>query len=518
MLKILVVDDEAIEVEALRRIIGERYGEAFQVFTALNGQKAISLAEAQRVDIVLMDIEMPGISGLDAAKIIKQRLPRCRVIILTAYQRFQYAQAAIAIGAEDYLLKPVGNAELIGQIDKAIKSIQRDRESDERRSYLDQLAKEQFVLSVISGYSSAQSLASQLGELGLTFSHGFFVIFKDASHHRSAEQVHAHIRPQLKKWSGVTLLPYEYDERLMMVVMMGSVYQSQEAVRNVLRGMLDAASRGGRVLLYAGLGNIVTDVNDLQASYNQASESLARCTDQEPIRFPQDAQADGANRQGGMERRLYQYLLDKDFEGAIRLSDTMLETLFYLGRHRGAVVKTMGQMLKNVAGMLTRDARADYEPEQALAGLLEERMTQQEISIAIRNLLARWIRELDDQPAARIRKIRKEIEGYIGANYQEDLSIKQIAKDMHYSEPYFSKLFARCFQRNFVTYLTDYRMQVARDMLQSPLASIKEISAAVGFSDSNYFSKVFRKAYGVSPSDYRRMLYTQAKETEVPSV
>ncbi len=508
MFKIIVVDDEAIETEALRRVIEGRYRDGCRVETAFSGQTAIALAESMRADIVLMDIEMPGMNGLAAARIIKQALPRCRVIILTAYERFQYAQEAVAIGAEEYLLKPVGDADLIAQIDRAMDGIRRDRTDEARRGALDQLAKEQFVLSAVSGYAGAAALSAQLSELGIHCACALFIAVRGApgAAHISAEAAHKRLRPQMDALPDITWLCLEYDERLLIVALMDRGFLSAEETAGVFAGWF-AQSSG--TPLHAGLGSVVTDLSDLQDSYDQAMEALLSCQDTSPVALPPERPAD-QRRGKGLERRLYQYLLEKDFDGAARCAETALDALFYSQPHSAG--RAMHRLLESVAGLMEADARIDVDLKETLAPLTAGRPTQQEMLITIRGVLAAWLSDLNDQPAARLHQVRREIERYINARYQEDLSIRQIARDMHYSEPYFSKLFTRCFQCNFVSYLTDVRLKNARDMLISPILSIKEISAAVGYADSNYFSKVFRKAYGVSPTDFRRLSGPRADE------
>lgn len=107
MIKILIADDERIEREILAEILDSRFGRDAQTRMAENGRRAVDMATLWNADIVLMDIEMPGLSGLDAARTILEQRPECKVIFVTAYGLFTYAQEAVKLGACDYLLKPV---------------------------------------------------------------------------------------------------------------------------------------------------------------------------------------------------------------------------------------------------------------------------------------------------------------------------------------------------------------------------------------------------------------------------
>ena len=126
MYKILLVDDEALEREALKIIIEESFSNAKVVGEARFGRESIELNEELNPDIILMDIKMPGINGIEATKIIKDKNKDKYIIILTAYDEFAFAQNAIKAGANDYLLKPARPEEVVAAIEKCIKEIEKD--------------------------------------------------------------------------------------------------------------------------------------------------------------------------------------------------------------------------------------------------------------------------------------------------------------------------------------------------------------------------------------------------------
>lgn len=110
----------------------------------------------------------------------------------------------------------------------------------------------------------------------------------------------------------------------------------------------------------------------------------------------------------------------------------------------------------------------------------------------------------------RLVKVTEVISQYIRNNYMYDISMQDLARTMNYSEPYFCKLFKQCFNKNFTSYLTEYRVEEAKKMLEQPTVNVKDIGKAVGYADSNYFAKVFKRITGQSPTEYR--LYIFQKE------
>ena len=131
MIRLLIADDEKLEREALADMVSRRFEHEVVLELAENGRKAADTAVLWRADLILMDIEMPGMSGLDAARAVLAQRPGCRVIFVTAYSLFQYAHEAVHLGACDYLLKPVDPDELEASIRRAMRQIEAERKLEE---------------------------------------------------------------------------------------------------------------------------------------------------------------------------------------------------------------------------------------------------------------------------------------------------------------------------------------------------------------------------------------------------
>lgn len=146
--------------------------------------------------------------------------------------------------------------------------------------------------------------------------------------------------------------------------------------------------------------------------------------------------------------------------------------------------------------------------EMTLSWQAAESLSQEEDSGMDELLPEEGREELEN---VRLSGVREAITRYIRENYMYDISMQELARTMNYSEPYFCKLFKQCFGQNFISYLTDYRVEEAKRRLKEPTANIKEIGRAVGYGDSNYFTKVFRRVTGISPTEYRTKRIRQEK-------
>ena len=273
MYRLLVADDEMIERAVLVQMLEEELGDQCQIFQAENGREALEIYEKEKIQIAILDIEMPGITGIQAAQKIREQDKDCCIIFLTAFDEFSYAKKAITIKALDYLLKPYDEKELLLVLDEAMRMV------DEHQ-----------------------------------------------------------------------------------------VDAGRKAMAETAAGSADAAEMNGN------------------PAVETSGENAGEVRDEAPM-------------------------------VGTRLTDLIYQ--------------------------------------------------------------------------------------YIKDNYMFDISMQEVARTMNYSEAYFCKLFKQYFGKNFTAYLTEYRIETAKKMLQTPTVNIKEIGKAVGYADSNYFAKVFKRVTGESPSENR---------------
>ena len=123
MLKILIAEDEPLEQQTIKKLLEKHYAYAADIRVADNGMDAVSMAQLWNADLVLMDIEMPVISGIDAALKIVTQNPLAKLIFITAYDRFEYAVEAVRLRAVDYLLKPVEDEKLVAVVGRTIEEL-----------------------------------------------------------------------------------------------------------------------------------------------------------------------------------------------------------------------------------------------------------------------------------------------------------------------------------------------------------------------------------------------------------
>lgn len=506
MYRIVVADDEQLECEVLRKVLSEFLDDA-RIVQASNGREALSAARRIHADLAILDIEMPGMGGIEAARHIRAELPDCRIVFLSAYSEFGYARQAVELGAVNYLLKPCSDRDLQGVVSRVITQIdaQREKEQVSRLSSrkienLTQWLEEQLVLTVMGGYLRPERVQSQLEELGIRFCSGAFAIM------RSPDGVSTErIREEVKevRWpEGVSLIPYEYDDRLYLFAISSNGGDCSKLLKSSMETLSDRIAKAGGKCLFCAVGGCFDRLEDAQNSYYQAQSALAHCTPVHRVCGTQDILEEQHERTD-FESAVSRCVMEGNAEEAAKMMGMAVEGLCAQQLEYQSVLEKVEKRLGGVLNRIQEETGVDYRNLMNLQERFSCLERIEELGTAASAALRELTAEVNGTRGSRMTQIIQEIADYIGRNYQRDIFLQQVAREMNYSDAYFSKLFKQCFHKNFITYLTETRVEAAKALLRNPTVNIKEIGAQVGYQDSNYFTKVFRRATGKNPSEYR---------------
>lgn len=435
MFRILLADDEPIVLDSLQHIISQQYGDDCSVFTARSGREAITQAEAVHPDLAVMDINMPGINGIEAIRTIKEFSPGTQFLLLTAFDKFDYAKQAINLGVLDYLSKPFNRQRIAEAIDAAMARITFVRQ---RRDH-------------------ELELREKLENARLVLETGLFYTFLYADD------------------------------------------QQDETARYL--DLLDLPSARGQMMVL-DFGEPGGGLADSHAAHDYAllRESVRRAMpclvgpmvmNQMAVFIPAGAEPDP-----GDEGRLR--------EMARLLHSRIRETA-------GAVLRSGASRPVGAPGQFHNAYReALLAMQLAPPGeicLYQDLAPGQASSEEMRQLAFEQVREQSGQmaqvPGRPVTELIQQARNYIDANYMRDISLELVAENVALSPPYFSRLFRTQIGKTFIDYLTDLRIARASQLLREGRLSVKEITAAVGYSDPNYFSRIFKKITGRTPSEFR---------------
>lgn len=523
---VLLADDEDDVIQVMiRKIEWEKLG-----FTVLgyanNGVKALEMAEELTPDVILTDIKMPYMDGLELAKNIKDKYPETKILIFTGFDEFEYAKEAVHLEIEEYILKPLNASELTDIFERLKKKL--DSEIDEKRNmevlqkhYMESLPLLQadFFTSLIEGRLSRADLPKLQKDYRLDFEGNCFctVIV-----HTSAAYTSEVLNPLMMSASVKNLLEEYTKERwrwysfqyLGNTVLIVQLKREQEI--SELTDVFDRFCRYVKKVVGAvvtvGIGRVQTDLLQLEESYTGAREALsyramlgsAKAINIEEI-VPGQTESQLEQKENSLTKLLkaVQIGAEKDVlaevneyvEGVKKTGMsletyhiTLMDMIGALHRFAGRYAVDCPQVSGNVMTLFMM--LADKNTEELKAWLTETALSLKEEFATARNRSTRsFVTRAKD---------------YVADHYgEEDVSLDTVCEQLGVSKAYFSTIFKKETGTNFIGYLTEYRMKVAGRLLIETDEKSYVIANRVGYTDPNYFSYVFKRSFGVSPSKYR---------------
>ncbi|OMF37005.1 DNA-binding response regulator [Paenibacillus sp. FSL H8-0548] len=443
MYRLLIADDEALEREGLELIIERLLPKTFHIVHAENGRLAIEHAEEHRPHIVLMDVNMPGIQGLEAIREIKRSMPETKFVMITAYDYFAYAKEALALGVKEYLVKPAKREQVIQTLQMLISEL--DAEKKKRSTELELRHKLSQLIPIVEN------------ELAMMF----------MIDHITSTDIE-----QLSEW-----LSFSLEEACAIVIAFPEQLSiaSQQKIYDKISGFAKNYEAN----------SIVSSLIDRHMAIYIHKESL-----QDDHLWKERATAFGEELYG-MAARLFDSKISvgigQTYSGAEGLRKSYFEAVFASNYddHNGVVCRF---------DELKQGKRASQEE------LLESSQVMNTIPEAYVLSAMQRIREQREQQTHSVMDRAKH---YIQSKFAEELSLEEVADSVHLNPHYFSKIFKQQMGTTFIDYVTALRIDKAKSLMASGKLSLKEVCFEVGYKDPNYFSRVFKKVTGVPPSDYR---------------
>ncbi len=524
--KVLLVDDEEEVMNAIEhKIKWQELG--FEVIgKAQNGVKALEIAEKTQPDVVITDIKMPYMDGLELSRRLKEENPSVRIMILTGFDEFEYAKEAVHLEIEEYVLKPV-NANEFSECMKRLKGIL-DRERDEKLNikkleeyYMQSLPLLQtnFFCSLIEGSVNKTDMDKFLSAYQISLKGPVLccVVFHTSENHvpdtMSPLLLTMSVRREVQarfgeKWK---CKDFMYLGNLVMIVEMQSEDDISQLTDDCDRFCRWAKRFLGAVVT-AGIGKACENLLCISTSYVGAREAVSYRV------------IYGTGRSINISD-----IAPKGQELSMRMEDIKMNDLFkaiHLGV-RENIEKAVHRIVRSLCENATTVTQYNFATMEIVGHLYQfcanNYMNFDEHTGDIRNLyetipqmdesaLTNWIIHValsisEEFKKARTSSLRHLIAGaknMVRDNYQDpDLSLDTICSGLGVSNSYFSSIFKKEVGQTFVAYLTEYRMEQALRLILETNEKSYEIAEHVGYVDANYFSYVFKKKFGMSPSKYR---------------
>lgn len=515
MYKILIADDEMMECKVLEKMIRDHFSELTLLPSVFNGIELLHSIDHYHPDIAVIDIAMPGLNGLDALEILRLKKRSLKVIVVSAYSKFEYAKKALNLGASEYLLKPVDDKEFIDTLRRTVFSLdQQSREfirQDETEVLKQEICRlwENILLSdIMLGFTLSSDWENYLDSLHCVFTGG--IIFtaqitsanKDDLNEATFQKIYGEFLRLLKKVCRcfsklchsaliVCILPEEHS-------MMRDTYQ--ETLFHLFGEMIEKISFHG-VQWLIGISDWKYDYKDLPAAYQESK--LATLSKECGIFF--------------------YHMQTKGNPSAIWHPSDMLAFFLAMEHHnQEACSRILSQMFhklpsepdflsyqKIFAAYFLYCIFQKYSFHEWYVSIYWKSLFEKETTPQLEEYLLSLITPLI-LPHADPSPVNKHMASslhFIEKYFSEDLSLEQVADAVGITSFYLSRLFKQESGKTFLEILTNYRMTKALEFLYTGQYSAQEISEKIGYQNASYFYKLFKKQTGITIGEFKELIH-----------
>lgn len=536
MLKVFLVEDEVVIRNGIKHSIPwEREGFEFSG-EASDGELAYPLIMREKPDILITDIRMPFMDGLELSRIVKKELPQMKIIILSGYDEFDYAKTAIEIGVTRYLLKPINSVKLLQEVREVAALIEKERELDRMLERYQKEMEENILLerqklwnALISNELSAVELLECARRVGMDLTAPAYQVFLfktmmgDGSGgcSRNAIALSDRVVELSRSWDYILTFDRS-PEGWVFLIKAENEEEAEESLKQCIGELTVLVKEYPDMEYFGGVGTVVHRPRDIGSSYQEAGKAFAarffteanqivRCGDVRGLHQRGEGKIDvSVLRSHKSERELVEKFLRS---GTLEEAGNFLEEYFLdIGEENCQSLLYRQYILMDLYFSVTDFLDSlkigrDSLPEECrdineIAG--NGAVSLPEMRTAVETLFVEAMKLRDNHSMKRYGAILEEAKAFIQENYQrEDMSLNTVASRVNVSPSYFSTIFSAQTGQTFVEYLTSVRLDKARELLMCSSMRTAEIGYEVGYKDSHYFSYIFKKVVGCSPKDYK---------------
>ena len=543
MLKIFLAEDEVVVRETIKRMIPwEELGFEL-VGEAADGEMALPLLIRQQPDLLITDIKMPFMDGLTLARLAKKEIPGLKVVILSGYDDFNYAKQAIGIGVEDYLLKPITKNALIERLSEIrsryehektqkeyYEKFQREMQAYEKNSSRD------FFEALVDGSMDMMEVYKRAEKLGLDIvaeAYNVLIFTMNCDEDFSGQ------RDEYSSWEAepLELLENFFAGHSSAMLFRSNIFSygvllkgQRETIEENTRACVDEirkilSRQDGRREWFLAVGQSVERLSQIQKSYHTASrafsqrylydENILYYDEMETMEHPggQAETEDNAYLQKVDVNALNPAILQKFLSNGLQEeTENFVKDYFYaIGQEPMESLVCRNYVILNVRFSVISFIKGlgcdTNEMESAdTEEVLAESGKNMESAIAYaKKMISQAIEIRDQNSGNKNRSILKTAVDFIDSHYmEEDISLNTVANVANVSSNHFSALFSQNMGQTFIEYLTTLRMNKAKELLRCTGMRSSEIAGEIGYKDAHYFSYLFKKTQGMTPSDYRK--------------
>ncbi|HHV09470.1 MAG TPA: response regulator [Clostridiales bacterium] len=509
MIKIMIVDDEVWIRTSIKNKIP--WDENLVLCAEVSdGFEAIQMAEVFHPHIIITDVRMPALNGIEMMKKLKEEMPYVESIFVSGYSEFSYVKEAIDLNSSGYILKPIKKEELLGVLDKAINKIHQN-------SALGQVSKTSYEIlnsSLKKIYDEApidfQKIYDLLNKLGFYTKYKVIFLLRVMEEKYDYTYVYQNLVKMVSDISrNLTFTVFPVSNNLFGIfISSNSEFDTRQYAR-MLRNQVKNQSVLG---ISISIGKPFRELEEINISMETAKNGLAHLHlySLNEIIIPTDNEEkrEWVNFPEVLRRDLIESVYTFNFE---KLEQVSRRLKSFISVENQLTINEMNYTLHLILGDIMRIAFERGIPEKVInegIKLMDEispyklRRSSIDVFLHYCNVIAVCIQQSSERNvASSIQKVRK----YIDLHYrEEDISLKKLAAMFHINHSYLSTSFKKYTNKNFNDYLNCTRIEHAKRMLEDKGVKVNQVAAAVGFNDVGYFGKTFKRYTGMMPSDFQK--------------
>jgi two-component system, response regulator YesN len=535
MLKLLIVDDEDLDREGLlTELDWEQYGIS-EIKSARTGMEAIRIMKNFEPHILMTDIKMPVMSGLQLAEKAKELFPDIKIVFISGYDKFEYAQEAVKLNAYRYLLKPIDNDELIALVVDLVDHIMQERSLVEKENIKNDFMYESqdFLKSRLFhecsyySYDDESELINRANYLGLNIIPGKYILLLTEIDNYTEWRNSISVMENEKTCLDICCIACElrkdiycidaaaFDLQMCSVLISCNSHVPDELLLDeaciIAEELIETVHTMLNISISIGVSSVFQNLTGIKQGFMECRHALKRkiyagkgkVHSKLQICSPPDIKLNLENM--GIE--LCKMLTAGDKAGIVNTLDSMFNMLVNNHIENNSYIQSlcisiiyrlnitimeMGLEPNNIFG----DSSKLINKPMELETILDIKQWMKDTFLSV----IKYYEELRDNKDF---SIRREFETYIEKNYYKDITLKQIAEEWHYSPNYLGNIFKQKFNKGFSEYLVEYRMGKAAILLKNDDAKIYEVAHKVGYNNISSFIKQFKQSHKVTPAEYR---------------
>jgi two-component system, response regulator YesN len=518
--KVFFVEDEVVTREGIRDNVDWQANGFEFCGEAPDGEMALPLLRANKPDVLITDIKMPFMDGLQLSKIVREHMPWMKIIILSGHDEFEYAQEAINLGVTDYLLKPVTVEKLHAALQKLALLLDKERrEQDNLKKLQEQVEenraslRERLFLKLVVGAISPSEAIEKGQEYGLDLIARYYLVvilkisLKDRSEqydYAEYQQVQQMITSLAERDPDVFVLKKDFED--LILIMKGSTEEYLEEERDLLLQEIDREVNKTRYQLNIGIGNSQKRIADICQSFVEALVNVQNTSDEIASQTNQPVERSELLKVDKLAVENYLRCgakgeFDQFFDAFIKpLGETALKSNLIKNYLFFDVVLVAAKLLNELGG----DIDSEIPELNSIETILSNVKTIAQLREQTYKVLSQVMAYRDTVSIKQYTHLIRQAKEYIQLHYtHSELTLGDVASHVNMSASHFSGIFSQETHQTFKDYLTKVRITKAKELLRSTSLKSAEIAYKVGYSDPHYFSSVFKKNTGLSPIEFR---------------